>query len=163
MACMISSMSAFLASFFIRTSRTITSDFLAISSEYRWVMCAGTTFKMNERCFMFWQRIRLIKTTKVSWIALTSYTVGRKAEGWREPKPFTEDLASGGDSIRLRTTSILSICCNSDRWSVLISLIPFFLSTLSPTNLNVTPSAIHCWSGTLCSLLTPVTAASVAL
>lgn len=113
---------------------------------------------------MFWQRIRLTKTTKLLWMAFMAWAVGRKAEGRREPNPPTEELASrGGDNTRVHTTSTLYMCCNSDWWLALMSLTPFFLSMLSPTNLNGTPSAIHCRSGTLCSLLTSVTAASVAL
>jgi len=161
---MMSIISLDLASFFIRTSSTTTSDFLDICALYVWVMCCGMAFESGDRPCMYLVRIRLTRTTRFFFTAFTSDRVGKKDSVGKDDNfatcPTRERPMPG---MRLRPTSRLYI------WSI-VAWLPdrtsrtfLFLSTLSPQNLKMTSSLIHCCKGTVWIWLTSPTSFSVAV
>ena len=154
MVCMMSSMSEAWASFLMSTSSTTTFDFFDICVEYWWLLCFGTALDKGDRLLKYLVSIRDTNTTRFSFTLSMSSCVGKKDSQGSDIMSATCPvwLRESGGSL-LRAARMLNMCSILPWWPNRSSRTPTFLSTLSPMNLKVVSSAIHCSSGTLWSWL----------
>lgn len=107
-----------LASFFIRTSSTTTSDFLFIWLDYLWRICLGTTFEKGASEVKYSVKIWLTRTSNNIWAARKEVISGcvpqvgdsaSKREFWSRSAAFTNNQAKR-EAFRLGVLSGDHIC-----------------------------------------------------